>query len=126
MILSFAGDNARYAAGRTTGLIPMYSNQTGDAPLGGTQFPQVYPHMPESDWNPQWNPTYGDIAQSLWDATLAGATTFSGFELTKTAAYISRVNDAFVENVWAIPKMDLTTGVADGFDDRLGGWEQRS
>lgn len=67
---------------------------------------------------------YGDIAQSLWDATLAGATTFNGFALKKSAEYISRVNDAFVANVWVVPNLDIATGVADGFDASLGGWEQ--
>ena len=74
---------------------------------------------------PGLTPTYGDIAQSLWDAALAGATTFNGFALAKSAAYISRVNDAFVANVWVIPNLDIDTGVADGFDDSLGGWEER-
>jgi hypothetical protein len=56
--------------------------------------------------------------------TQAGANTFNGFELSKTAEYISRVNTAFIANVWAIPKLDLTTGVADGFDAALGGWNE--
>ena len=43
LILSFAGDNARYAGGRAAGLIPLRDNQTTGAPLRGSQFPTVWP-----------------------------------------------------------------------------------
>lgn len=59
MIFSFAGDNARYADGKRTGLIPLYSNQTGGAALTGAQFPLVFPEMVEEEWSPGLIPTYG-------------------------------------------------------------------
>ena len=47
-----SSDDVTAPKGKRTGLIPLYSNQTGGGVLNGAQFPKVFPaaDMVESDW----------------------------------------------------------------------------
>lgn len=116
LILSFAGDNALFVGGRSTGLIPLHDNQTDGQPPRGVQFPEVFPDMPPDDWLPL-RPSVATLGASLWYAMRAGAGSFAGFSPAKQATYIMRVAwfAAPWTNFWDYPDVgDATATDADG------------
>lgn len=106
LILSFSGDNSQYVSGRWTSLLPLHGNQTvGQAPQG-QQFPQVFPSVEQDSW--EWKPfrpTYYDVAQSVWFASVAGMKSFYGYDQKQAWDYIMRVARFSRDNVWDKPSV---------------------
>ena len=113
LIFSFALDGATlYDAGKLTSLLPLYSGQEDGKSLRGSQFPLIYPEpAPDHpDWKHPLHPTYGDVALSLYHSMAAGLGSFRGYDVRKAMPYFSRVYDAFRDDVWVKPHVDLETG----------------
>ena len=91
LILSFAGDNARYAGGRAAGLIPLRDNQTTGAPLRGAQFPTVWPEMAADEWAAPFRPGARTVAAAIANAVRAGSRSFAGAGAATAARYVGRV-----------------------------------
>lgn len=111
LLFSFALDGAAlYDDGKATALLPLDAGQERGAPLGGSQFPLIFPEPDRADWARPLRPTYGNIASSLLSSFRSGAGSFYGFDPKKSLAYFSRVKDCFVEDLWIRPRLDLDTG----------------